>query len=338
MKKISLLPLVAALAVAGTAQAQNVTVYGQLDAMFTEFTNDDSRTQLDEGARSRLGFRGEDKLNNGMTAYFQLEERFFLDTNAQDTTTRWKDKAWVGLRGGFGDISVGGAIPTALDVIYGGSKAANQDTIADVRSRRAKADTRIVNGVLYKSPRLGPAQFYAATALKESAAFEGPAHISFATNINLGPNAYLEAGYAQDSRHSVPPHGAAVSNGNMFRTVLVNGGFKLSPNMEIIAAVADSQGYAKDGFGDEDPEMRVIALGLKTKAMGGNLTVTLTNVTETNTAGVELEDINKLGVALGIPLGSRTEWLSAFSYETQDLGFSGEDSRIGVQTGLRLKF
>ncbi|MEY4862964.1 MAG: hypothetical protein RLZ51_1059 [Pseudomonadota bacterium] len=130
MKK-SLLALAVAAAIPAAAQAQsNVTLYGIVDTG-VEYLNDDAAPSLKSGFRlmdtsatwngSRFGVRGVEPLgNSGMSAIFGIESRLGVDTgntggalytptagSKSDNTQFWNGLAYVGLRGGFGELTMG---------------------------------------------------------------------------------------------------------------------------------------------------------------------------------------------------------------------------------------
>jgi len=130
MKK-SLLALAVAAALPAVAQAQSsVTLYGIVDTG-VEYLNKAASTTGTAGMRlmdtaatwngSRFGVRGVEPLgNSGMSAIFGLESRLGVDTGntggklytptaaaKSDNTQFWNGIAYVGLRGGFGELTMG---------------------------------------------------------------------------------------------------------------------------------------------------------------------------------------------------------------------------------------
>lgn len=95
--------------VSGAAFAQsNVTIYGIMDAGFYSFSGNSERStgiSSSNYSTSRLGFKGEEALGNGLKAVFNLETAVSLD----DTSSGWGSnrQANVGLTGGFGTALVG---------------------------------------------------------------------------------------------------------------------------------------------------------------------------------------------------------------------------------------
>jgi len=126
-KKLMAVAVAGALAVpAGAAMAQTSTVqmYGLFNVEYAPYvkqpdhSTDGSRTTVDalNSGASRIGFRGQEKLGAGLTAWFQCETdiRFLngaasdeetYDTHAQ---TNWCDRnSAIGLRGGWGNFYIG---------------------------------------------------------------------------------------------------------------------------------------------------------------------------------------------------------------------------------------
>lgn len=96
----------AVLAACGGAWAQsNVTVYGFLDQAVGRPAGSAVKQVLDS-AGSRLGFKGEEDLGDGLKASFLIEHRFSPDTGEAGTPF-WKGGSWVALGGGFGKVTLG---------------------------------------------------------------------------------------------------------------------------------------------------------------------------------------------------------------------------------------
>ena len=114
MKK-SLLALAALTAFTGAVSAQsNVTMYGRVDLSVNKNVGDASKG-INNGSGSRLGLRGSEDLGGGMAAIFNIENRFNADTGAQSDATRmWGGRSLVGLKGGFGQVTLGREYSTAF--------------------------------------------------------------------------------------------------------------------------------------------------------------------------------------------------------------------------------
>lgn len=109
---------IAALAAAGAAAAQSsVTMYGQVNTGYeyskTDITTSGVKTtikttgfQNDRVNTSRLGFKGEEALGNGLSATFALEMGFD-SADGEFADSAFNRKATVGLKGAFGEVRVG---------------------------------------------------------------------------------------------------------------------------------------------------------------------------------------------------------------------------------------
>lgn len=108
-KKLIVLSVAAAMAAPLAVQA-GVEVYGEARASLDFVNNNDNTPGFEDSIislssnRSRLGFKGDEDLGNGLSALWQLEQEFNVDTgsafnNARDT--------FIGLGGGFGTVMAG---------------------------------------------------------------------------------------------------------------------------------------------------------------------------------------------------------------------------------------
>lgn len=142
MKK-SLLALAVAAALPAAAQAQsNITLYGIAD-IGVEYSNGGAnstntqagksgiRVQSSLGTGSRLGIRGSENLGGGLSAIFTIEHRFNLDTgdtaggnvfvlpgttNTAFNNKFWNGLSWAGLKGGWGQVTLGRQYTPIFDV------------------------------------------------------------------------------------------------------------------------------------------------------------------------------------------------------------------------------
>jgi predicted porin len=105
------LAFAASLALAAPAFAQStVTVYGVADAFVQALDGQSRLARLQSGGLhgSRLGFRGDEDLGGGLRAFFTLESGLNLDDGTIGQGGAFYGRqAFVGLRGGFGELSFG---------------------------------------------------------------------------------------------------------------------------------------------------------------------------------------------------------------------------------------
>lgn len=115
MKK-SLVAL-AAMSVIGAASAQStVTLYGLADAYVGSerigtfgVSNGDTKTVVNSGGLngSRWGLRVSEDLGGGLAAIAQVESGFDISTGGQQQGALFGRQAFVGLKGGFGTVTLG---------------------------------------------------------------------------------------------------------------------------------------------------------------------------------------------------------------------------------------
>ena len=129
---------IAALAAAGAAAAQSsVTMYGQVNTGYeyskTDTTIGGQKTttkttgfQNDQVKSSRLGFKGEEALGNGLSATFALEMGFD-SADGKFADSAFNRKATVGLKGAFGEVRIG-KDSTPMNEFDGSFKAIDRTT------------------------------------------------------------------------------------------------------------------------------------------------------------------------------------------------------------------
>lgn len=204
-KKIIALAVAGLMSGAAFAQS-NVTVYGLLDASYSQIrsTGDKTQSNIDGGllSGSRLGFKGTEDLGNGLKAMFVLEYSLANDGNSavgtaqpgySSTNTR---QSLVGLTGGFGTVVAGRAQTTAYDWSIavdplGGTGLDSTAKLGAATVISGGSGGRADNAFAYVSPSFGGFTVaYNHARLTESAGTDGlkdnTAHLFSATYAN-GP-------------------------------------------------------------------------------------------------------------------------------------------------------
>lgn len=168
MQKKLIALAIASLSGAAFAQSSNVTVYGLAYASYDYI--DVSGANAARGApsfsrvtsnASRLGFKGAEKLGNGLEAVFQFESQVDLDQNTGTTglfgTAR---DSFVGLKGEFGTVKLGHfsgpnrAFLAKLDTVaYSEGVGDNTAIVGKLGGRGSFFDTRYANSIAYVSPK-----------------------------------------------------------------------------------------------------------------------------------------------------------------------------------------
>lgn len=206
MKK-TLIALTVLGSVAGVAQAQSaVTVYGKLDLGITKLSGDVSdaakATQMRSNHQSRIGFKGTEDLGGGMSALFQIENRFNPDNGTQRGPALFSGATFVGLAGGFGTVKMGRNWSTVGNVSSAATDPFENDGIGSLNSLTR---ARINNSVTYYTPAMSGFAVEAQYILGEKPASVATAAqnngYAVAATYNNGP-IYLGAGYGREENTS----------------------------------------------------------------------------------------------------------------------------------------
>lgn len=184
----------AALIACGAAFAQsNVNIYGRVDLGYRHDSDPAAaRNQVANGSNNAVGFRGVEELGGGLQAFFQLEHRLEADVGTAHTPF-WDEISIVGVRGGFGQVTLGrqgGPYGAATDPdAFGG------DTVGGRGERKAGADDKYNNSVVYWSPSVGGFTAGVGVSLGEGVQERGA---SAAVKYANGP-VWVSASYADRS-------------------------------------------------------------------------------------------------------------------------------------------
>lgn len=118
----ALATLAALAAPTGAAAQTGVTLSGRIDLNVGRDIGG-STTRLGTGAMSHLAFSGTEDLGGGNAAFFKLQTRINADTGSINTPgaflnspvgTFWSQESSVGLRGGWGSLTLGRQMTAAL--------------------------------------------------------------------------------------------------------------------------------------------------------------------------------------------------------------------------------
>jgi GBP family porin len=167
MKKI--MGAVSLVLFSGAASAQaNVAIYGIVDAgvNYTDFkraaAGDTVALESGGANASRIGFRGTEVLGDGLSAIFQLESGYNIDTGALGYNGRlFGRQAWVGLDsktlgtiafGRAGTFSSGAA---AFDMFVSIDPFKTSFGLASLNNTFSSGALRLDNTMFYRSPKLG---------------------------------------------------------------------------------------------------------------------------------------------------------------------------------------
>jgi len=156
---------------AAYAQSSIVQIYGLLNAEYAaSYSQPNTAAGLsrsitdafDSGA-SRIGFKGEEKLSGGMSAFFQCESDIRFLGGGSTAAGSWCDRnSAIGLKGGFGSAYVGiwdSPIKRAAAITRitneTGWLGTQQMTLSNAGAFSASFSTRNLNSINYDTPNFG---------------------------------------------------------------------------------------------------------------------------------------------------------------------------------------
>jgi predicted porin len=355
MKK-SLLAVAVAAALPTFAQAQSsITLFGILDAS-VEYSNEDANRAInattgavgaaDSGLRmqsgiqsgSRFGVRGTEDLGGGLRAIFTIEHRLNVDTGttagggfAAGNGAFWNGQAWVGLAGGWGQLTFGRqytpifwALIPADFTSYSWYNNWAGFTGAGFSPITPQGPIRIDNSIAYRSPTFGGLTVYAMYAFGENLSGVGKSGdvMGIAAGWQLG-GLYLGAGY-----HSID------ATAGLESVLAATASYKW-------ASFGVSVGYTMQEFiGGGDASS---ILGSAFARIGPGTLFLNAALVEADIAGLRNDDGLQLGVAYSMPLSKRTNWYVAYGMnDLSGLQAAGAttlvDGAMRVSVGLRHLF
>ena len=157
------------LAVPALAQSANVTIYGRahisMENVVAGSPGANGTTQMKNNT-SRIGFRGEEDLGNGLKAFFQIESGVSMDENnntgsnilgGRDTFVGMKDRDWGMVKGGgfyhpYDDLH---SVAGSHFQIFTGTTNDAALWANGSNSKTGGFDERLKNDVSYTTPTIG---------------------------------------------------------------------------------------------------------------------------------------------------------------------------------------
>lgn len=315
MKK-SLLALAVLGMFAGAASAQSsVTIYGKLDQGLAKQIGSKDK-EVRDAAGSRLGFRGQEDLGNGLSAVFTFEHRFDPDTGAQNSAAFWHGQSWVGLRSGFGQLTLGRHYTAAYSEIQNAIEPFGGDTVAALRNSSITPSTapagatgfaaalRVANSVRYELVQGGLK--VAATVAEKTGGTDRP--WSVAGSYSAGP-LFVGAGYEDPSDEDD-------------RILTVGARYTVGP--------ATLRAGFSDARNTNDEKVRGYAIGANVTAGPGQVLVGY-GTSKNRTTSTNLS--KKFGIGYRYPLSKRTFLYTDFARDSVPTS-----NKTGYDLGLQHNF
>lgn len=195
MKRSIFLAAVAALASTSALAQSSVTIYGRFNASVENQKSEgsDSIWAL-QNSSSRIGFKGTEDLGGGLTAGFQLEHGFSVDTGAATHGGQFwarQSEVYVGSKTA-GTLRLGNFTSEAYYATADYVSMHNHDTGTSADALYAYVG-RNTNKLGYRSPEFSGFTFDAAVSLNETSPAGERSH-DLAVNYTAGP-LHVGAGY-----------------------------------------------------------------------------------------------------------------------------------------------
>jgi len=208
-KKFLTVAVAAAMAVPAinaSADTANVTVYGKLHVSVDQVSVDDTigpfggvQTVGEDETRvtsraSRLGFKGSEKLGNGLKAVWKAEFGIDMTDNSSAFTNR---DHYLGLAGDWGTALAAGSVNTPYKNSTGKMDFFG-DTLADYNNTVGFEDNRANNALVYLSPKFNGLSFAGALISGETTGTaDGPAD-AYSLSVNYSGNGLSLAAAYED--------------------------------------------------------------------------------------------------------------------------------------------
>lgn len=146
-----------------------IDFYGKLNiSLQASEENDKSFNELKSNA-SRVGVKGKYALDHGLTAIYRLEWQVNVNDDDKDSLTARNQ--WVGIQGGFGELTVGRS-DTTLKIAQGKFDLFN-DYEGDLKHLFI-GENRVTDSLTYKSPSFNNIQFLASYIIAKDTELSDP--------------------------------------------------------------------------------------------------------------------------------------------------------------------
>jgi len=155
MKMLKTLIASAVLASLSTPVFADTGIYGKVNvSVQSSDEGDGSVTEIKSNA-SRLGFKGSEKLEDGLTVFYKYEFQVDVSDESKEKNLKSRNQ-YVGIKGGFGEVVIG-----RNDTLFKQSQGKLDifsDYEADIKVLW-EGENRMSDSITYKSPKFNGVQF-----------------------------------------------------------------------------------------------------------------------------------------------------------------------------------
>lgn len=322
--------------------------YGRVDIgpLYQTNAKDGKELTLSDLSSNRLGFIGESKIGEGLTAFFRLEHRFYLGTGIEKTGKRfWSDKAWVGIRSEtLGALSAGRTLTVGNTIVGGSDSEALPDSIGSVNSRKGRIENNIDNSMFYESPWMQPAgdtKLRGFAQIAQGANGEQPYGVGF--QLRNGPLKF-DAGYQHDvSKDGSAPELEDRKSNSVFMGAAWNFGAT-----DLKGTYATSKGYKGEVSDFSKYRMTSTSVSLNRNFGKWDLGLMANHKTETDTSGKVQPSIDKFAVGYWYSFTKTEKFMPTIAYERLSGAYKSGTNGYGekknkkdnlyIQIGFRKEF
>lgn len=193
-----------------------IDFYGKLNINIQSSDEGDEKVNELKSNASRVGVKGKYKLDTdyGLTAIYKLEWQVNVDDDSKDSLTARNQ--WVGLKGGFGEVTVGRS-DTTLKVSQGKFDLFN-DYEGDLKHLFI-GENRVTDSLTYKSPSYNNIKFMASYILSEDKDYSDP----FSVGVQFGDGSLKKTNFFVSLSHDENMQGKSA----IYRTTRLVGMYKL---------------------------------------------------------------------------------------------------------------
>ncbi len=233
-------------AFAADKQSEMAELYGKLNIAIQSTDEGDFKEKELKSNASRVGVKGKYQLDNGLTAIYKLEWQVNVDDDSKDTLTARNQ--WLGLRGGFGEATVG-RTDTTFKVAQGKFDLFN-DYEGDIKHLFI-GENRVSNVITYKSPVFSEIQFLASYVLTEDEGKDDSLSVALAYgDLNLKKTDYFLS-VAYDNKMAVNKGDSDGIKGVQLNNTRITGMYKFG-DFRIGGMLVDTEleksGKSENGF------------------------------------------------------------------------------------------
>jgi len=206
-----------------------VNFYGKLNINIQSSDEGDEKVNELKSNASRVGVKGKYKLDTdyGLTAIYQLEWQVNVDDDSKDTLTARNQ--WVGLKGGFGEVTVGRS-DTTLKVSQGKFDLFN-DYEGDLKNLFI-GENRVTDALTYKSPSYNNVKFLASYILSEDKDLSDP----FSVGVQFGDGSLKKTNFFVSLAHDENMQGKSA----IYQTTRLVGMYKIG-NVRLGGILTESE-------------------------------------------------------------------------------------------------